>query len=68
MEDDFSPRPPIFPSEWIEEEITSAPLTKQTFEYALLSAEYGSAIAYERWIELLSMSLGDAVGGGDDEF
>ena len=64
---DWEARPPIYPAEWLEGESTVAPLTKQTFDYALLCAEYGSAATYERYLELLAISLCDGWVGPDDD-
>lgn len=35
----------------------SAPLTRETFDYALLAYEYGGAAVYERYLELLAEAI-----------
>ena len=64
---DWTPRPPLFPAEWLESDGTVAPLTQQTLDYTLLAAEYGSAATYERYLEILAQAIMDGGHGGDDE-
>ena len=64
---DWTPRPPIFPAEWMEGESKVRPLTKQTLDYALLAYEYGGAATDERYLEILAVSLCDGWVGPDDD-
>lgn len=46
----------------------SQPLTVETFDYALMAAEYGSVATYERYLELLTEAILNGSSGAEYEW
>lgn len=46
----------------------SQPLTVETFDYALMAAEYGSVATYERYLELLAEAILNGASGVEHEW